>query len=68
GFMIFVRMQAHINHNWGLFIFQRPFSFITGMLFYDVNLLIIFFIKADLPFFQTMIILINSNYSSFDKK
>jgi len=30
--MIFVRLVAHINHNWGLFIFQRPFLFITGML------------------------------------
>jgi hypothetical protein len=30
--MIFVRLVAHINHNWGLFVFQRPFSFITGML------------------------------------
>jgi hypothetical protein len=30
--MIFVRMQAHINHNWGLFIFQRTPSLITGML------------------------------------
>jgi hypothetical protein len=27
-----VRMQAHINHNWGLFIFQRTPSLITGML------------------------------------
>jgi len=30
--MIFVRLLAHINHNWGLLVFQRPFSFITGML------------------------------------
>jgi hypothetical protein len=30
--MVFVRQLAHINHNWRLFIFQRAFSFITGML------------------------------------
>jgi len=30
--MIFVRVVAHINHTWRLFIFQRAFSLITGML------------------------------------
>jgi len=33
GFMIFVRLVAHINHNWRLLFFQRSFSRITGMLF-----------------------------------
>jgi hypothetical protein len=36
--MVFVRLLAHINHNWGLLIFQRPFSFFTGMLIKKLNL------------------------------
>jgi uncharacterized protein len=30
--MVFVRLVAHINHNWRLLNYQRAFSLITGML------------------------------------
>jgi hypothetical protein len=35
--MVFVRLVAHINHNWRLLNYQRAFSLITGMLDLDTE-------------------------------